>query len=308
MEETKTTSITKAEDSRGIGVVVGNQGHLRLLKNLKGEGTLASVEVDAETALMICGGNGDFGCIFKGQCGFCNGEIVGSGPPENTPCPYEVLMMNEKFNAYCDLIVPERENIGLMGMIKEICVLEILITRTQRQMAKTGSVIDNTLHYIDEHGVAHTNTDVSSALKAYLMVFKEKMRALDSMGLTPKARAQIGATIAKDPSTFAAELVTAYLDIERKVKEAANATGTNGPGLPPADNGSADARHGGSERSERDGSGGDIVDAEYEDIDADAGGVRRPDAPESTPEQAAETADEDGPDDEQKHFFLPTPG
>jgi len=256
--------VRASTEGQMIGAVRKNMDHIRFLRELRGKGDLGLIKLDAGTSLMVC--RGEEKCIYFDTCEFCR-EDAGMPPPIGAPCPYEVLLMSEKYDRYCELICPQRENTPMMSLIKDIVVLEMLVTRAQKAMSSTGAVVEEVTVGCTPKGVILTRSERSAALMAYESLLRNKLRLMSEMGLTPRARAQIGTTIAKDPSTHAAELVAKFKEIMQRRERERRDAGEKGPygekNLPSGDaGGNVGGKHGAGD-PEPD----DVVDAEYVDID-----------------------------------------
>ena len=281
--QTEEKSLAKMDAKRTLMSVVKHGSHVAVLKEIKGDGPLGTVLLDAASGIMRCKGIGQtlgdgntiYGCPFQSGCGFCNGEIEDHDAPKGELCPFEIVMYEDRFENYCDLVDPKRTNISLMSLIKDICMLELFVTRAQRGMAISQTVVEQVTIGVDQNGVGIEKPEISANLRAYQSLLKDKLKMLESMGLTPKSRSQIGGTISKDPSTFAAELVGMYLQIQRKIQLAKNGGTDNdkrpvGQGILPADAESGDPKLSGVESSGSDGDRNEnVVDVDYEDVTGD---------------------------------------
>ena len=188
--------------------------HIEALTEAGGSDGEEIMSVAAGCMLMMCRGREN--CIYYSSCPFCNGTLEPDAP-EGQACPLEIKYLYTFYNGYRNEINPEGTNFSVMSLIKEMCMLEIQIMRAERMISVDGAIVEVVAVGIDKvSGTVITRPEMSAKAHTWRLLLKEKIKLFEQMGLTPKAKALIGSSMSKDPSTFAAELVSAYKDFMRK--------------------------------------------------------------------------------------------
>ena len=160
--------------------------------------------------IMICrGANEDYGCIYGATCPFVTHAIPDVEPPVGEYCPVELKYLSEFYKGYRAELNPEGTSFSTMSLVKEMCVLELGIMRAERLLAIDGAVVELVnIGFDKESAEIISKPEMSAKAHVWRLLLKEKIKLFEQMGLTPKAKAAIGSTFTKDPSTFAAELIS----------------------------------------------------------------------------------------------------
>jgi len=255
---------------------INNIDHIRVLLDLQGE-EVDVLNLAQGNMVMICQGPDD--CIYRATCGFCDPNSP-LQPPQGSYCPLEIVYLQKMYLGYKGEMCPDGANWSLMCLIKDVSALELQIMRSERMLAENGAVVELVAVGVDKSsGRVVERPEVTAKLEAFQKLLKEKLRFMEQMGLTPKARAQIGATVTKDPSTYAAETLAKFEEImrRRQKERASREMGVayvhtdGGKSLPPA---------------------GDVIDVQSPTGTCDA--VGHEDGPSGTYEQGAGPHNDDG--------------
>ncbi len=192
-----------------------NDPHVDLLlrKTVKGD----PIDLSAGLEIMICNGTGR--CVYQDTCEFCHPDSE-LQPPVGDRCPIEIVFIVRHYEGYHAEICPDGANWSLECLVADVVGLELKVARAERAMAIDGAIVELVAVGMDKaSGEAIRRPEVSTKLNAFRAALRDKHRLMEQMGLTPKSRAAIGSTMQVDPSTYAANMVSAFEDIMRKKKE-----------------------------------------------------------------------------------------
>lgn len=208
----------------GAMVRVRNDGITPYLNALIEGGTDTSLDrvmqIASGSAIMVCHGRDK--CIYSFSCPFCTGAIKGQNPPVSEHCPLEVVYFFQFYEGYREEICPDGKNFSTMSIIKDMCVLELNLMRTERLLSTDGAMVEVAPVGVDKAtGEIMYRNEMAAKAHTWRILLKEKIKLLEQMGLTPASRAKIGSTAHKDPSTFAAELLTFFRTVYQDRQRAA---------------------------------------------------------------------------------------
>jgi len=178
------------------------------------ERTLGNEDADfllGGTAIMRCTGKNS--CLYEDTCPFCETGAVAS-PPVGDNCPVEVVFLRRMFDGYKGEVCPDGANWSMMCLLRDLVGLELEKMRCERILSIDGAVIELVSIGFDKgSGTIISKPEATAKLVEWRTLVDKKVRLMEQLGLTPKARAAIGSTVQKDPSSYAAELVRVFADI-----------------------------------------------------------------------------------------------
>ena len=196
------------------------------------------IELIGSTSLMMCQGMG--ACLYESTCRFCKSKVT-LKPPVGSQCPLEIEYLVTIYTGWRDEVCPEGKNFSSMQLIKDLCMVELKLRRADAAQAMNGAIVELVAVAIDKKtGDIIQRPEATAQIVEYRNLLREKLRLMDQMGLTPKAKAAIGSTMSKDPSTYASEVVKSFELLMRKRQQErmegaviAHAEPVQPTGLPP---------------------------------------------------------------------------
>jgi len=150
--------------------------------------------------------------------------------PRGERCPLEIAMILNKFEEYSKHFGVTEEDTVDLGLIRDLIDYDIQLFRADNKIAIEGDFVEDVVVTVTESGEVITNPQLSKATEYKEKIQAKRYKVLELMNSTRKDKAGSKLTVTLDPSTYAAQLMA----------QAA-----------------AQAKQ------------GEVIDAEYEDMDSD---------------------------------------
>lgn len=147
--------------------------------------------------------------VCKGEASPCAAlcDLVREGmAPYGERCPYEVVALHRYFNAYCNELGVDIDNMVDLGLVKELAEVEVQLERISKRLAQDDWIQEVAVG-TDRNGLPITRPEIHKAFEIQERLRNRKDKILDLLMATRKAKASMKESDTMDPSRRAAMLL-----------------------------------------------------------------------------------------------------
>lgn len=147
--------------------------------------------------------------ICKGDASPCAPvcELAQNGDaPYGERCPFEVIALSRYFQAYCNDLKVDVDNMVDLGLIRELAEVEVQLERISKRLANEDWIQDVAVG-VDREGMPISRPEIHKAFEIQERLRNRKDKLLDQLHATRKAKAKSNQDDDFDPSKRAAMLL-----------------------------------------------------------------------------------------------------